>query len=92
MAWPGKESSSIATIEQPGKEQGGKQRQWVLRYKWGNHPAETGTIHASSFEKAEEVGRAWCRKKGAGQMQQVRYISVEDPVLADESILETDAT
>lgn len=63
-------------------------KQWVLRYKWGNHPAETGTILASTRERAEEVGRAWCLKKGAGQMQGVRFIGVEDPVLADESILE----
>lgn len=66
-----------------------EQRQWVLRYKWGNHPAETGLILASTRDLAEAVGRAWCVKKGAGQMQQVRFITVEDPILADESILET---
>jgi TfoX/Sxy family transcriptional regulator of competence genes len=43
---------------------------------------------ASSREKAESVGRAWCLRKASGQMQQIRFIAVEDPILADESILE----
>ena len=64
------------------------QKPWTLRYKYGNHPAETGTILASSREKAEQVGRLFCIRKGAGKMQQVRYICIEDPILADESILE----
>ena len=42
---------------------------------------------ASSLERAEAVGRLWCLRKGAGQMQGCRYIGIEDPVLADESIL-----
>ena len=65
------------------------QKPWILRFKMGNHPAETGTILASTRELAEEVGRAWCRSKGTGTMQTVRYIGVQDPILADESILET---
>jgi hypothetical protein len=88
MVWPEKASSSNTAIEErPKEEKAGKQRTWVLRYKFGNHPADSGTILASSRERAEAVGRAWCLKKGSGQMQQVRFISVEDPVLADESIL-----
>jgi TfoX/Sxy family transcriptional regulator of competence genes len=50
--------------------------------------ATTGYIMASSREKAESVGRAWCLRKASGQMQQIRFIAVEDPILADESILE----
>lgn len=87
MGWPSKETSSA--VEEPlRKEKAGQQRQWVLRYKYGNHPAQTGIIMASSVEKAEEVGRAWCVRRGAGQMQSIRFIGVEDPILADESILE----
>ena len=88
------EASSVPASLPKGEPEDGKkarmgppQRQWVLRYKYGNHPAEGGIILASSRERAEEVGRAWCLKKGAGQMQIVRFIGVEDPVLADESIL-----
>lgn len=58
-----------------------------MRFKRGNHPAETGTIMASSRERAEQVGRVWCIKQGAGQMAGCRYIGIEDPILADESIL-----
>lgn len=63
------------------------QKEWVLRYKRGNHPAETGKIVASSRERAEEVGRVWCVKQSVGTMASVKYIGVEDPILADESIL-----
>lgn len=65
-----------------------EQRQWILRYKKGNHPAEKGTILASTRDKAEQVGRLWCLRQAAGTMQGVRYITVEDPILADESILD----
>lgn len=64
-----------------------EQRQWTLRYKYGNHPAETGLVIASSLERAERVGRAWCRLSAAGKMQSIRFIRIEDPVLADETIL-----
>ena len=64
------------------------QKPWTLRYKYGNHPAETGTITASSREKAEQVGRLWCLKRGVGSMAVCRFIAVEDPILADESILD----
>jgi len=64
-----------------------KQRTWSLRYKLGNHPAEAGTIMASSRELAEAVGRKWCERKSNGLMHGVRFIAVDDPILADESIL-----
>ena len=62
-------------------------RQWSLRFKRGNHPAESGLILASSFNQAEAVGRAWCLREGAGRMAGIRYIGVSDPILADEGIL-----
>jgi len=90
--WKQKLSDSVggvAVSEAPEKpEKPNKQQQWTLRYKFGNHPAETGIIEASSFEKAEEVGRMWCLKKGIGEMKGCRYISVSNPILADESILD----
>jgi hypothetical protein len=43
---------------------------------------------ASSKEIAEQVGRLWCLKRGAGSMQVCRFIAVEDPILADESIID----
>ena len=83
----GRPPKTMFHVKQSERENQSVQKPWVLRYKYGNHPAQTGTILASSAELAEAVGRAWCLKKGAGQMQVVRYISVEDPVLADETIL-----
>ena len=95
MDWKQKLSDAVgAAVAEPEqevrRESGGsaaKQRQWSLRYKEGNHPAETGLILASSRERAEEVGRTWCLKRSSGKMQACRFIAVDDPILADESIL-----
>ena len=61
------------------------QRPYTLRYRKNNQMV-TGTILASSEEKAEAVGRAWCAKQSTGLIAPVRYIGV-DGVLADEGIL-----
>ena len=84
---------AMVTDSQPlrGRPPNPKQKQWVLRYKEGNHPAQSGTISASSLELAERVGRLWCLKKSSGQMHTVRFIAIEDPILADESILGDEA-
>ena len=62
-------------------------KQWALRFKRSNHPAESGLIEASSEELAEAVGRKWCETESVGLLQPCRFISVSNPVLADESIL-----
>ena len=72
------------------KEEPKRQKQWILRYKYGNHPAQGGTILARTRENAERVGRTWCLRKASGKMHIVRFIGIEDPILADESILGED--
>ena len=42
---------------------------------------------ASTEQMAEKVGRAWCQQSSNGLLEGYRYVSVRDPVLADESIL-----
>ena len=68
------------TTVRPAME-GKAQRPWTLRYKEGPTVFE-GTILASTLDRAEAVGRTYC-----DLVQGRRFISVRDPVLADEGIL-----
>jgi hypothetical protein len=50
-----------------------------LTYKDGIQAAGSGFIEAGSLEKAEELGREWCKRS-----DKRRYISVRDAVLMRE--------
>jgi hypothetical protein len=55
---------------------------YILRYKKGLAQPQTGFLIASSLQRAEAVGHAYC----AG-IPGCRYIHVTPAVLADETIL-----
>jgi hypothetical protein len=58
-------------------------KNWILGYRKGMGGYSEGVIEASSYTRALEVARAWCR-----QEPDRRFVTIKDPVLADESILE----
>lgn len=58
---------------------------WYLRYKQGSQGVQSSLIEASTAQKAEEVGHAFC-----GQMPNRRFIRIDPAVVADESILVDD--
>ena len=57
-------------------------KNWILGYRKGMGGYSEGVIEASSYTRALEVARAWCR-----QEPDRRFVTIKDPVLADESIL-----
>lgn len=56
---------------------------YIMRWRRGSAQPETGFLRATSKEKAEEVGRAYCASVPGS-----RFIKVDRAVLADESFLE----
>ena len=58
-----------------------EQKPWTLRYKQ-QQVMRQGTVMASTEALADAVGKAYCNLDATR-----RFIGVEDPVLADESIL-----
>lgn len=57
-------------------------RLWKMRYKHHLRGVREDFIQASSLERAEAVGQAFCEKSPGN-----RFISVGEAVVADESIL-----
>lgn len=55
---------------------------FLLRFRKGSIGVQTGYIRASSLQRAEQVGKAYCNSR-VGH----RYIGVERAIVADESIL-----
>lgn len=56
---------------------------YTIRWRKGVTGVQTGFLRASSLEKAERVGRAYCNA-----IPGCRYIHVVPAVIADESILD----
>ena len=63
-----------------------KDRLWVLRYKLGQNPIDTGIIEARNEEYAERIGRKWCLIQGDG-LRPCRFVNVKPFILADETLL-----
>lgn len=81
------ESEGGTAVAEPEPEST-EQREYVVKFKRGIRGLEQSLVRARNLEWAERVGRKWCEKQaGAGPGVNVRFICVEDPVLADESIL-----
>ena len=59
---------------------------WVLRYKLGQNPIDTGIIEARNEDYATRIGRKWCEQQGDG-LKPCRFVNVKPFILADETIL-----
>ena len=57
---------------------------FTMRYR-DKFNVKSGWIRASTLEKAEELGRKWCESRMG-----VKYLSIEDAVLAEEEVVKVD--
>lgn len=63
-----------------------KSRLWVLRYKLGQNPVDTGIIEARNEDYATRIGRKWCEQQGDG-LKPCKFCGIRPFILADETIL-----
>lgn len=62
-------------------------KQWNMKYRRHPDGFKVGVVEAGSRERAEAVGRRWCELDSAAKFVPTQFVGIEDPVLADESIL-----